>query len=463
MREGPRALRLLAISAVLLLLGACLPPQRSNDPPADTGGTVDTGVDSGGEQDTGGAADTGTDPVDTGAGPVDTVDLPEGCTSDVFCQGTGKPTAQCKVWLCDKSTGKCNKPGNAKINTPCDDGDACTTGDKCNAGAQCIFGKKTDCDDKNPCTVDTCSTTSGGCQYANAVDVSCDDGDKCTGDDKGVDTCVAGKCASVKKVCTSTNPCQGSECNPKTGNCDPKKTDNSGKDCDDGDLCTVKDKCQKSGACIGAKNDCNDGQPCTNDACNPSFGCSHLTVVGTSQECQANGDLCVKAFCNSKGQCIKEPTAKAKACTTPNPCQTVKCDPGSGQCKYEDAAKGKACVDQKSKCFRGQCDSGTCLPDNDKDKAKVVCDDGNKCTNDSCKSTVGCVYTPNTLTCDDGSACTGQDTCKDGKCGGVAKACDDKEECTTDTCDPLTGSCKHANVADGTTCKAGKCKAGKCE
>lgn len=69
------------------------------------------------------------------------------------------------------------------------------------------------------------------------------------------------------------------------------------------------------------------------------------------------------------------------------------------------------------------------------------CDDGNPCTDDSCVDNE-CVFAPNSATCDDGDACTEDDTCSEGACAGTAiedccndsSDCDDGNPCTIDDC-----------------------------
>jgi len=48
----------------------------------------------------------------------------------------------------------------ASFGAPCDDGDACTTNDFCN-GSSCRSGQSRNCDDSNPCTVDSCDPVVG--------------------------------------------------------------------------------------------------------------------------------------------------------------------------------------------------------------------------------------------------------------------------------------------------------------
>ncbi len=127
--------------------------------------------------------------------------------------GVGNGTAKLALWrfdpyghdACDdagicfgKSAGGCDD-GNPCTNDGCDgklgcthvvntaaceDGDACTTGDAC-VGGSCKAGPKTECDDNNPCTANSCDGKSG-CVFPPVQDLT-----PC-GDDKA---CIAGVCA----------------------------------------------------------------------------------------------------------------------------------------------------------------------------------------------------------------------------------------------------------------------------
>jgi len=128
----------------------------------------------------------------------------------------------------------------------------------------------------------------------------------------------------------------------------------------------------------------------------------------------------------------------------------------------------QAPCDDKDECtISDTCSLGKC-----KGSAKT-CNDGNVCTDDTCKSNVpgGCVYTPNGLGCDDGDPCTVGDTCVQAKCvSGLGKLqCADGNVCTDDVCTPKVGcefpakpgSCDDGEFCTvGDSCDAGKCKAG---
>ena len=48
--------------------------------------------------------------------------------------------------------------------------------------------------------------------------------------------------------------------------------------CDDGNACTVEDRCDANGWCAGDLRDCDDGDPCTEDRCDPATGCEYTFV-----------------------------------------------------------------------------------------------------------------------------------------------------------------------------------------
>jgi hypothetical protein len=138
--------------------------------------------------------------------------------------------------------------------SPCTDGNPCTVGDVCGGGSPgipptCQPGTTFTCPaDTNPCTQDICNPFSGTC----GVPVVCVD---------------------------DANPCTDDVCDTLSGLCG---IPNTGRSCDDNDLCTMNDTCV-SGACQpGTPVVCtNDGNPCTNDICNPLTG-----TCGVAQVCQ---------------------------------------------------------------------------------------------------------------------------------------------------------------------------------
>ncbi len=328
----------------------------------------------------------------------------------------------------------------------CDDGNKCTSDDACSQGA--CTGLPTDCDDKNTCTNDSCTPISG-CSHQPVLTASfCDDGDNCT----IVDKCVGSSCKGTAKDCTDTDACTSDSCDPaapSATNCTHAKFDGP---CNDGDVCTSNDLCT-GGKCSGTKADCNDGNPCTNDLCDSIKGCQHIPLPGGAK-CDDGLGCTQNDYCDA-GKCTQLPADnKCNTCNSNADCAKYNDqDFCNGTIKCIDSYKGKVC---------------------DTDPATVVkCDatKDNACTKNSCnpdngvcsivKFTAGTVCT--------GDKCLANSTCDGlGTCKGVALNCDDNNACTTDSCDPTVG-CKHANVADATKCDDGSkctpndaCVAGKC-
>ena len=353
----------------------------------------------------------------------------------------------CTNDTCNAKTGGCVYTADAD-GAACDDGSACSEGDAC-VGGKCA-GKAAACDDGNPCTKDGCDETKG-CGSVNADGNGCEDGDLCT----SADACKDGKCgAGLPVACTSTDSCSPVACDKASGQCVTSKAADGGA-CDDTNACTQGDSCG-AGVCGGKAINCDDGNSCTDDQCNPAKGCAQAPNSDACEDgnaCTA-GDACVAGVCKS---------AKLKSCDDSNTCTADTCDSKTGDCA--NAIQSGACDDGKVCSTGDACVDGVCAGTPD------ACDDSNPCTTDSCDLKLGCQHVAGAGVCDDGDACTVADTCTTGKCGGIAGKidCDDKNLCTSDACDPKVG-CVHANNAQGCDdgnactdkdfCKDGSCQAG---
>jgi hypothetical protein len=115
----------------------------------------------------------------------------------------------------------------------------------CDGAGLCI-GSPKNCDDSLPCTIDTCNPGDGACVNTSMTGAPCDDGDECTLGDR----CQAdGTCDGTPKDCSDGNECTIDTCDPPTGIC--TNTPDTGRGCDDGDACTLTDTCQSDGTCVG--------------------------------------------------------------------------------------------------------------------------------------------------------------------------------------------------------------------
>ncbi|MBI2990109.1 MAG: hypothetical protein HYY51_02895 [Candidatus Magasanikbacteria bacterium] len=223
-----------------------------------------------------------------------------------------------------------------------------------------VFFFSLSCDDGSPCTInDECQLSEGGLGGCKGTPLKTNDGNPCTSD-----SCVAGEVLHEPingAPCDDGNPCSVSVCEGKI--C----VYYSPSDCTDGNPCT-DDACSDTSGCVYFVNDgnpCDDGNPCTSDFCKQGVGCEAEVLVATPCE---DGSLCsLEDFCFA-GVC--QPGAKSLGCTDGNPCTDDACQPAKG-CVFTNNAKpcddGSACT-EGSFCKNGSC-SGyavlkTCLDNN---------------------------------------------------------------------------------------------------
>jgi len=233
--------------------------------------------------------------------------VPEECNGlDDDCDGdkdedTCDDGNECTQDSCGGESGCANEP---LTGLECKDSDPCTLADYCQDG-ECA-GTPVLCDDNNPCTDDSCAEA-GGCVFdPNQAD--CDDGDPCT----VADECAEGGCAGFAvdcacqvdedcavlddgDLCNGTLACDKSllpyecvvdpgtlvtcevpagidptcleaTCDPGTGKCSVGPA-HEGLACDDGNPCTLGEKCSAGACSAGIALNCNDGNPCTDDSC----------------------------------------------------------------------------------------------------------------------------------------------------------------------------------------------------
>ena len=471
-----QALRHIALLAAAACLAACGADGTAAGPltsePVDTSnpdaGTIDAApTDSGGTTDTS-KPDTNTADTlspDTGTPDTSTPDTSTADTADTAqnqdtsddagadaqppqCTGAKDCPASpnvCLVATCD--TGKCGF-ANQTDGEACDDGNACTSPDTCGGGA-CLPGAATACDDGNSCTLDKCDA-SKGCSSLN-VSVPCDDGSKCT----LADQCKAGACvAGGTPNCDDSNPCTDDACEGVLGCVHTANT----APCSDDNACTTDDGCNGKVCLPGQATTCDDNNPCTTDACEAKSGC----VQAHNQLPCDDGDACTLKDACAQGSCI---SGDLRTCDDNNACTTDACNKDSGCTATNNTS---ACDDGDLCTADDTCKDGKCAA-----SGATACDDGNPCTTDGCDKTTGCSFKLSSGTCDDGNKCTDFDICSGGKCKGVLKDpkadCDDNNACTTDGCDKATGctnsnnelACDDGNsCSKGDTCKDGKCSAG---
>ena len=239
----------------------------------------------------------------------------------------------------DPGTGsKCNcGPTNilglhtgCKVDGDCDDGIACTT-DTCavvgNVGTCSNATDDSACDDSNECTTDTCVAATGcsntpntGSACGSSSDTVCDNPDTC--DANGVcqpnnepTTTVcradAGDC-DVAENCDGAGGCPadgfepaGTQCgdttdtvcdNPDTcnatGQCANANNEPNGTSCADGTVCNGTEVCGNGTCNPGTPLNCDDGNVCTADSCNPTTGCVNVGSCPTDTQIAPTATTC---------------------------------------------------------------------------------------------------------------------------------------------------------------------------
>lgn len=282
-----------------------------------------------------------------------------GCVNwqaDLDCDD-GKPCTTDKfVW------GKCRHVAWPMSGKPCDDGNACTLESKCSSGV-CGGGTTLPCDDGNTCTDDFCDSDTG----CDSTAMACtDDGNDCTAEAcnpatglcattnvafgtacgaagagtvcNGVGACVTPECLVAADCGASVSSCSGGirslnkwECAagtcvlgtepefsfPCEFGCDGDVCGAVDNDCDDGDPCTddsieviepgVHGNCvhEDDGVCCVLDADCSDGNACTEDTC-VDGECLKLTAP-------LDGDACGTAGTCDDGVCEEPPPAPGLA------------------------------------------------------------------------------------------------------------------------------------------------------
>ena len=168
--------------------------------------------------------------------------------------------------------------------------------DACQAAGDCADKTTADCADSNVCTNDSCIATLG-CHHAVNT-LPCDDGDVCS---EG-DTCAQTKCKPkgiAGSACDDGNHCTNDACDLAQG-CTHT---NAPGTCDDGDLCTAGDVCALGLCKPGKTVDCDDGNACTNESCAAKTGCAKTF---NADPCQAGtctfDDKCTAGFCKASGK-----------------------------------------------------------------------------------------------------------------------------------------------------------------
>lgn len=207
---------------------------------------------------------------------------------------------------------------SAVLGDPCADAMECISGfcvDGVCCDGECGFGDFEDCMACSIATgaaVDgTCGARSSGASCRAPIGV-CDAEEICDGTSL---VCPADALESAGTICRPAGlGCDSAEaCDGINPVCPADMTAGEGSMCNDGLACTTGEICAGGVCGGGATLACDDGNPCTADACEEPAGCAATPIAGcclSDADCD-DGDGCTDDVCASN-VCSSTPTA---ACT----------------------------------------------------------------------------------------------------------------------------------------------------
>ena len=240
-------------------------------------------------------------------------------------------------------------------------------------------------------------------------------------------------------TCDDGNPCTEDACLGVDG-CEHVALE--GGECADGNPCTAADHCV-AGVCVGDPVLCDDQNPCTDDSCTETGGCDHAHNVADCDD----GDPCTVADECGAGSCAGTPVA----------CDCVE-DADCEALEDGDLCNGTLVCDTATLPYQCVVDPGTVIDCPEPEEGPDAI-----CLKATCDGETGeCGLSPDHegYGCEDGDACTFGDQCEAGSCvPGAALACEDGNPCTDDGCDPASGCSHTPNAAacdDGNPCTVGE-------
>ncbi|UCE60822.1 MAG: hypothetical protein JSU63_03550 [Phycisphaerales bacterium] len=234
-------------------------------------------------------------------------------------------------------------------------------------------------------------TLTGGVTYAFVVDGS------------------SGECGDYQIIIA---PCSSTSCT----------TD---EDCDDDVFCNGPEYCDTSFVCQpGTPPDCDDADPCTDDACDQLVdACVNTPVPGC---CTVDTDCDDGVFCNGSESCgtgfVCQPGTPPD-CDDSDPCTDDTCDPEVDACiatPIPDCCTTDTECDDGNPCTSNVCDVNVCeyppIPGTAcGNPSSTACTDPDTCdAAGACQPNHASDGTP----CDDGDVCTDDDACSSGSCTG---------------------------------------------
>ena len=371
------------------------------------------------------------------------------------------------------------------------DGSAAVGGTSC--------GDDADCEDGDPCTLNSCNATGVCIDMPAAIGTPC--GDLVDTVCNPLDTCD-GQGACVVRTTNDGAPCLDDLfCNGREVCLDGECTDGP-EPCVD--LAHCNEATNRCRSCVEAE-ECDDRNPCTSNAC--ILNVCVFTTIPDCTTCASDGvcddendcsnDACVGATTTESGRCENTPVDDGASCADelfcngPETCRDGECEDGDDPCvdltHCDEVNNGcleclsDAECDDQNPCSTNLCIENECqfmrIPGCRPCTTDADCDDVNECTSERCVSGgegLGvCEYSPlaQGTPCDeDDVACTADVCDGSGECLHPPDhaRCDDDNPCTDGECDPVHGGClfppddTNSCEEDGDLCTVDRCANEKC-
>lgn len=182
-------------------------------------------------------------------------------------------------------------------------------------------------------------------------------------------------------------------------------------DCDDGLYCNGQEVCFRGVCAATSVPRCNDGNPCTDDICDPDLdACQSVPNNNTCDD----GNPCTTDGVCENGECLP---GESRECDN-----GLVCRPSDGACV--------ACVSADD-CGSSFCTPAVCAVNNCV-YLSPPCDSSQYCLDEEGV----CADCVSDADCDDGVFCNGQESCLDGMCFEGTEPCGPSE-----TCEEATENC----------------------